>query len=332
MFKIPGLVASFCFAATSASALEYTESEFEGRAILSAIPDEPVGLVYLFHGSGGSANFATRLHTLVIAGRLHDLGYGLVASQSADRDGTASGSNDGQARWNIGDAGIDSNIDIRHLLALREQLIDTTGVTASTPVFVMGMSNGGAFSSLFGYVASANGVPVHAIANIEGGVPPASRPLFQKRTPFPPYFLLSATMDGLVSSTNQQRTAARIKNRGTPVEVHVIEPLPMSVRSLMTPGGLDEKRAKKLHAYLVEAKLINSNGERLYRPGSVITREMMWDLLQRFRESGFSRADMSSVVLVWAGHAMRSDFVDEQIAFFEKYRSNAGGTGPGIVR
>jgi len=64
---------------------EFTETTFEGFDVIQYIPGEPVGLVFLFHGSNGSARFARKLEVINVLNPLIELDYGFVATESTQR-------------------------------------------------------------------------------------------------------------------------------------------------------------------------------------------------------------------------------------------------------
>lgn len=136
-----------------------------GRPTLRYLPPHPKGVVYFFHGSGGSERFAARLHSQRLLAALVAAGYGYVSPPSLDRDAK---------RWNLASADPASNPDVAWVLSLHRTLIARGEITSVTPVFATGMSNGGGFANLFAAAAKAQGLPVAAVADYMG----PSRPLF----------------------------------------------------------------------------------------------------------------------------------------------------------
>ena len=63
--------------------------------MISYVPEHPRGMVYLFHGTNGSANFAERVETTDVLNRLVARGYGFVSTSSTERTG--------DKRWNVSD-------------------------------------------------------------------------------------------------------------------------------------------------------------------------------------------------------------------------------------
>jgi hypothetical protein len=76
-----GLVLSSCGGPVTPR-VEPSTWRFEGFDVVSYVPEDPVGLDYLFHGSQGSADFATKVETVGDADGAVSFGFGAVDSPS----------------------------------------------------------------------------------------------------------------------------------------------------------------------------------------------------------------------------------------------------------
>lgn len=140
-------------------------TEFEGFTVRSYVPAHPVGIVYLFHGSGGSADIGLRIEMLDQTNELVARGYGWVATESTQRTGNK--------RWDVFDSSISTNPDLARLVRLQQHLVATTGVANQTPIFGIGMSNGARMVTLFAAAFTDNGYPVAAVAPYNGRAAPS---------------------------------------------------------------------------------------------------------------------------------------------------------------
>lgn len=138
---------------------------FEGFIVHSHIPDNPVGIVYLFHGTGGSAEIAYKIEMLDQTNELVERGYGWVATESTERTGNK--------RWWVFDSSLATNPDLARLTRLHGELVASTDVTNDTPIFGIGMSNGARMATLFGQSFADNGYPVVAVAPFNGRAAPS---------------------------------------------------------------------------------------------------------------------------------------------------------------
>jgi hypothetical protein len=91
--------------------VQWQSSTFEGFPVISYVPDHPRGMVYLFHGSNGSANFAQRVETVDVLNRLVARGYGFVSTSSTERTG--------DKRWNVTSTSLTANPDLARLMRLQ---------------------------------------------------------------------------------------------------------------------------------------------------------------------------------------------------------------------
>lgn len=162
-------VALVAVAATTAFACEPVEpaeawenTTFEGFEVHAFVPDDPVGLVFLFHGSNGSADVATRVETVDVLNELTGRGYAFVATESTLRTGNR--------RWDVTDPSPVTNPDLARLARLHTELVATTAVDDHTPLLAVGMSNGARMATLFGHAFAEAGHPVAAVAPVNGTV------------------------------------------------------------------------------------------------------------------------------------------------------------------
>jgi len=120
----------------------YQQSTFEGFPVISYIPENPRAMIYLFHGSGGSANFATKVDPVEVLNGFVAEGYGFVSTSSTERTG--------DKRWDQGNPSLTTNPDLARLVRLQAHLVATTPLEATTPLAGIGMSNGSRFVTLWG--------------------------------------------------------------------------------------------------------------------------------------------------------------------------------------
>ena len=133
-------------------AFSITEEMIRGVArpkrVFHILPPALRGVVFLYHGTGGSAlgwqpgaqeNFAL-VKDLVAAG------LGVVITESEETTAEKDLDGDGKIRWNVAPPVLSASIDYGNLRAILDTLIVRGKITSSTPLFGVGMSNGGAFS------------------------------------------------------------------------------------------------------------------------------------------------------------------------------------------
>ena len=99
--------------------VQWQHSTFEGFEVISYVPEHPKGMVYVFHGTNGSAAFAERVETTDVINRLVSRGYGFVSTSSTERTGNR--------RWLVTDPSLTTNPDLARLARLQAHLVATTG-------------------------------------------------------------------------------------------------------------------------------------------------------------------------------------------------------------
>ena len=282
-----------------------------GRPTIRHIPAKPKGVVYLFHGTGGSETFATRLHSRRVLARLVAAGYGYVSAPSLDRTKVV--------RWDTSSADPAINLDIAYMLGLHKALIAKGEITALTPVFTMGMSNGGAFANLYASAAKAQGLPVVAVAAYMGSFPASMRNALPDPHSLPPTLLLLSKNDGLVSAERTAAVAAELIGTGAPIEVHVSQERKLCAASFaLVPDLSEAQRVELVASTLPQAGIIDTKGARqLYLDHPVITREDMVALAAKLPATKQGRAIMDEILIAWGGHMMRSDYGQRQVEFFD---------------
>ena len=108
----------------------------------------------MFHGTGGGANFVTKIETVDLLNTFVARGYAFVSTDSTNRT---------TKQWNVTDPSLKTNPDLARLTGLRRHIIATTAVSPTTPSYGIGMSNGSAFAALWAATSQRPGMPVDAV-------------------------------------------------------------------------------------------------------------------------------------------------------------------------
>ncbi len=136
----------------SIPAFAITEETIRGvmrpKRVFHVLPPSLRGVAFLYHGTGGSAlgwqpaaqeNFAL-VKDLVAAG------LGVIITESEETTAEKDLDGDGKIRWDVAPPVLSASIDYGNLRAIIDTLIARRIINSSTPLFGVGMSNGGAFS------------------------------------------------------------------------------------------------------------------------------------------------------------------------------------------
>ncbi|MDX1736369.1 MAG: hypothetical protein R3228_18470 [Halioglobus sp.] len=224
---------------------------FEGFTVHSSIPEDPVGIVYLFHGTHGSADFALKIETLDQTNELVERGYGWVATESTERTGNR--------RWQVFDPSIATNPDLARLSRLHADLIDTTGVDSATPIFGIGMSNGARMVTLFGQAFTLAGYPVAAVAPFNGRAAPSVRAAGGLSVPG--FWVTSINDSGSLAQVIADQQDSATLGVPTRLMIRAEEPL-LPIRFTRVPA-VDASEAAAVYAALLGTGAWGSDGTRV---------------------------------------------------------------------
>lgn len=199
------------------------------------------GLILRFHGSGGSADYAARGHdaAALTVGALAQ-GFAVAALDSSDRI---------NRQWSGGNTL--SNPDIVNVRALLDLLRSRGDISAQTPIFCEGVSNGGGFCSR---AAALLGFRALALV-IATGIDPALVP-----TPAPTIWSL-AERDSILAAgfaTTANTYAETLRARGIAAEVTVQAPFAVPATYFTRIPGVDGDLAAAIHLSLRNAGVLDA--------------------------------------------------------------------------
>ena len=273
----------------------YDELEFEGYPVRTLIPPAPIGLLYTFHGSGGSVATATQIEYTEIYNLLYDAGIGVVITESTQREPTA--------EWDTFPADALRNEDWPRLASLRDYLIDTTGVTSGTPIFGLGFSNGGNFTATFGEIALDEGWPFVGMA-IHNSSP----------------FGAPRVAGWWTTNVNDDKgTPASVRSAylshaatGSPSEYRLAEEFPIHPMYFRKVPGTDHQFSQDIFDDLVAFGMLDADGNRLPPVDEMDGAFRSW-----VRETTIAGPERFTARIrpAWGDHRVSSSYAEEEVAF-----------------
>jgi hypothetical protein len=279
-----------------------TRSTFEGFDVISYVPANPKGLVYLFHGTGGSADFATKVDTVDVLNRFVANGYGYVSTSSTERTGNK--------RWLQSDPSLTTNPDLARLTRLQRHLVDTTGVTRTTPLVGIGMSNGARFVTLWGQTWKDAGYPVKAIWASHGRI---AAPVATLTVPT----IFSTSENDFTSPTGQiVADYARTTNAGTPTRFFDSRETPLTAPRFQRIPGIDPTDANQIVAALRKTGVWNQDGTRVVADiQQAVAQAMTAKLPPSVTAAGLGNDVANEVARILAVHQFTSEFGADALTF-----------------
>lgn len=111
------------------------------------------GTAFLLHGSGGNAtNLVINYEWLQMIKDLVAAGYAIVVTESEESTLNKDLNGDGAIRWKPSPLDSTTNVDFGNIKAIRDTFYARGYTTPAIPLYSIGMSNGGAFSSCLSYL------------------------------------------------------------------------------------------------------------------------------------------------------------------------------------
>ena len=150
---------------------------FNGIGVTYTIPSDPIGLIFMFHGTGGTGalEFTSNQFLAFIREAVAD-GFAVAAFDSQDRTTKLLGTV-ATGIWNTTITG-NGNPDIVRLNGIIQAMRSQGLISAQLPLFAFGQSNGGLFSHFSAPVMSWAAVAISCIpGSVNNGAPLYSGPV-----------------------------------------------------------------------------------------------------------------------------------------------------------
>ena len=246
-----GAVLAGCVTPVTPS-VTFTHSTFEGFPVISYVPDHPVAMIYLFHGSNGSADFAEKVETTAVLNTFIARGYGFVSTSSTERTG--------DRRWEQGNPSLTTNPDLARLIRLQTHLVATTPLESSTPLFGIGMSNGSRFVTLWGQTWKDAGYPIAAIWASMGRI---ADPVTAAGGLTVPTVFTTAVNDFTSPPGPILANYAATVAKGTPTAFYASAERNLSALPYLRIPGVDSSEAAAIVQAFIATGVWNASGQRI---------------------------------------------------------------------
>ncbi len=311
------LVSSGCAVTPS---VPFQHSTFEGFPVISYVPEHPRGMVYVFHGSNGSANFAERLETVDALNLLISKGYGFVSTSSTERTG--------DKRWDVFNASVTTNPDLARLARLQTSLVASTPLEANTPLVGIGMSNGARFVTLWGQAWKNAGYPVKAIWASHGNAAPSVEGAGNLTVPT---VFSTAVNDFTVPPGQVIADYTTAHDAGTPSELFLSRERNLNYNQYLRIPGIDNGEAKGIVDALEATGVWDAQGKRIVSDvEQAATRATAAHLPASVAPQAGSIQDETALLL--AVHQFTAEFAGQVNTFFDHYVPASQLRSPAIAK
>jgi hypothetical protein len=287
--------------------VQWQHSTFEGFEVISYVPEHPKGMLYVFHGTNGSAAFAERVETTDVINRLVARGYGFVSTSSTERTGNK--------RWLVPDPSLTTNPDLARLARLQAHLVATTGLEANTPLVGIGMSNGARFVTNWGQAWRNAGYPVKAIWASHGTTAPSFDQAGQLTVPT---VFSTSENDFTVPPGGVISSFLVAHNAGTPSEIYSSQERRLTAPPYERIPGIDTGESQQIVAAMVATGAWNSQGDRIEPDIETAAAKAQSASLPASVQAQRNEI-VNETALQMAVHQFTAEYADQVIAFFTRY-------------
>jgi hypothetical protein len=287
----------------------YQQSTFEGFPVISYVPQHPRGMIYLFHGSGGSADFATRVDTVDVLNRFVAEGYGFVSTSSTERTG--------EKRWDAGDPSLTANPDLSRLVRLQAHLVATTPLESTTPLAGIGMSNGSRFVTLWGETWKDAGYPLEVIWASHGKI---ADPVAASGGLTVPTVFSTSKNDFTVPPFQVALGYHYTAQAGTPALYLFSQERALAATTYPRIPGVDATEANAIVAALKATGVWNAQGVRVVPDiQAAVAQAQSAVLPASIYADGLANEVSSETARLLAAHQFTSEFLPQVDAFFDTH-------------
>lgn len=262
-------------------------------------PASPAGVIFHFHGQGGSASLLfSGIERRIFANEAVAEGYAVVAIDSDDRvNRDWSTSND-----------LATSPDIQNVQAAINLFISRGWISTSTPIFAHGISKGAGFSPR---VARALNFRATAM-NILAGTPDIIN-----LTTIPTMWCM-AQNDGTIGAGGVQQSLVNHNSlvaRGVPTQYYRAVPSPVYPERFWRITGLTAADSRAIHAALRNGGFIDGRDMLLADPDT-----SGWQAVIPAQYNSFQASIADQLRICYTEHVFFSDFDRRVLDFFNTYR------------
>ncbi len=293
---------------TSAVLNGLPESDPNAVRLIYAVPPNPVGVIFVFHGGGGSASgwFGNNVENVSFLRDAVAAGYAVAALDSTDRI---------NKQWDA--STLSDNVDVVRVQGAINYLVGLELITSDTPRFSVGMSNGGGFAPRPAYWLNFNACAIWCSSG-------APQQVFEVTTV--PTLWNLARNDNLFEHPNFLQGAesrlAKLTARSIAGEIREHPPSPVHARRFLRIPGLTEADAQLIFASLNDRGYLDAGGFLLADPN---TSGWQAGLLLPPR---FIAAILDQLVCCYSGHGFFSEYGNKTLQFFGARRPPVPGRNP----
>ena len=266
------------------------------------------GIISFHHGATGNASgWFTKVESRTFLNYAVEQGYAVFATESTDRLGNPNA----PKQWSNGGT-VASNADVRNIQAMLASFRTQGFITATTPVFGVGFSQGSSFTSIIASLLAFKGNALGALP----GLTPAIN------TTLSPTYWMAARQDTLADRTRLQQCVSNyqlLRGRGIPARLMVHEPFPVTPNRFWRIAGIDSVMSRDIYTRLKNGGFLNARDFLNFNPRNASP----WQAVLPAAYQPFFGDIDDQLYICFTEHKFHSDQVADVIRFFNRFAAPA---------
>lgn len=275
--------------------------------IMSYFPENPVGVLYLLHGTGGSlAYLLSSLEVVRFVDQAKSRRFAVVMIESYDRK---------ECSWDTTHLNITENIDMQRLAEVHKQLSERGKILPGCPVYCVGISQGGVFASIVAAQAGVGALPFNVKA-MAAYISPGNREAMT--TTLTPTIFFMAQNDDIIDNSLVLSNFDLLISRDIATQVWTLEPTPVNPDKFWGIQGLSQTDSQTLQSQLKVSGMLDLQDCILNTAFQDLNSDGMPDWMASIpvEYDGFLTEINNQLLVAHAGHTFFSNLNDKTFTFF----------------
>lgn len=258
----------------------------------TTIPDDPVGIVWAFHGAGGGMSSVLQTEWIALYNELvaHDIG--VVLTQSKDRE---------RGRW--------EEEDLEHVAVIWNALVEDHDLPSDLPMGAVAFSAGARMAELLVEHADAEGWTVAALALHQGA----------SIVEEVPTFYVAAENDELGRDESFYEDLGLLDSCVDPCVFREGTEIDLLRHRFARVQGIDADMSEYAFAEAVERGMVDADGVRRISTDRPTLEQYLDRYARALALGGHHDAAATQLRVVWATHRFSSEFALEEASFFRTH-------------
>jgi len=275
-----------------------TEETINGVDVLYYIPQNPAGIIFRFHGSGGSAQSTlSSIESRLFSNDAVAAGYGIIALDSTDRV---------TGDWSF--LPPPNNPDINNVQAIITNFTQRGLISPSDALLAQGTSRGGVFSSMVVYFLNFRADAIYIAYGVDAVMP---------LTTVPTIFCVAANDDqDLVGPEGNQRAytqAMSLQKRGIMASFNMHAASPVYPERFWRLANLTEADSHNIYNALKAGGFLDGRDYLLDNP-----RNTNWQSVIPLQYQPYISGITTVLGAAYANHGFYSDYNSRVLRFYSE--------------